>query len=386
MEKPEPKGFVAWLKRMEACGDAWAARRLTPEELAEAQEADRRLKRNFGKICAIFFGAAGLLGLLLYAIKPNSGIIESLVVATLLCAGLAVSFASAFFGYRKFIGPHGWRKLAGIAALAALGAITGMFIASQVSGKPFPTDLNAGMRMLALAVLVGSVLALAIVGVARMRLREGQQREARLQAEADRERLSRQTAQAELKLLQAQVEPHFLFNTLANLRFLVQTGSPDALAMLDHLIRYLRVALPEIRAEASTVEREIELARAYLEILRIRMGGALEIDTEVAPDAARASIPALMVMTLVENAIKHGVAPVGRGRVAVRAHASEGKVVVLVEDDGRGLVAPPGRGVGLSNIRERLRALYGDAARLDLSSGANGGAVATLEFPERVVA
>ena len=187
--------------------------------------------------------------------------------------------------------------------------------------------------------------------------------------------------QAELKLLQAQVEPHFLFNTLANLRFLVQTGSPDALAMLDHLIRYLRMALPEIRAEASTVEREVELARAYLEILRIRMGGALEIETSVDPDAARVPLPALMVMTLVENAIKHGIAPRGRGRVALRATVDGGRVRVSVEDDGRGLAEPIGRGVGLANIRERLRALYGDAARLDLSSAAGGGAIAAIDLP-----
>lgn len=381
MESSDRKGLIGWLKALEARADAWAAKRLTPEELAEALEADQRFKRNFGRLAAIFAGACGVLGLLLYAIKPRFGLVEALVVSTLLCGGLAVSFASAFYGYRKFIGPHGWRKLAGVAVLAGLGAITGMFIAGQVTGRPFPGDTAAGLRMLALAVLVGGVLAIAIVGVARMRLREGQQREARLAAEAERERLSRQTVQAELKLLQAQVEPHFLFNTLANLRFLVQTGSPDALAMLDHLIHYLRVALPEIRAEASSVGREVELARAYLEILRIRMGGALEIEAEVEPDAARAAIPPLMVMTLVENAIKHGVAPVGRGKVSLRARMAQGRVVISVADDGRGLVAPPGRGVGLSNIRERLRALHGDAARLELASREGGGAVATLELP-----
>jgi hypothetical protein len=383
MESRKSFSPTAWLRRLECGLDGWAAKKLTPEELAEAQEADARFKRNFWRLLAMFLGACGLLGLLLFAIKPRFGIVEAMAVSTLLCFGLLICFASAFYGYRKFMGPQGWRKLAGVAAMAALGAATGMYMASRGMGKSLPTDVEGGVRLAATAVLVGLVLAVAIVGVARLRKRGGRHRGARLKAEAEHERSSRQTVQAELKLLQAQVEPHFLFNTLANLRFLVQTGSPDALAMLDHLIRYLRMALPEIRAEASTVEREVELARAYLEILRIRMGGALEILTEVEPDAARAPLPALMVMTLVENAIKHGVAPRGRGRVTLRAGIRDGVVRVSVEDDGRGLAEPIGRGVGLANIRERLRALYGEAARLDLASGPEGGAVAAIELPER---
>jgi LytS/YehU family sensor histidine kinase len=200
-----------------------------------------------------------------------------------------------------------------------------------------------------------------------------------LAAEAERERFARQGVQAELKLLQAQVEPHFLFNTLANLRFLVQTGSPHALEMLDHLIHYLRTALPEIRAESSTVGREIELARAYLEILRIRMGGALEIFADAPADLANVVFPPLVVLTLVENAIKHGIAPLGRGRVGVRAETSNGRLRVIVEDDGRGLVEPIGQGVGLGNVRERLRAIYGETARLELAGRPGGGTIASVE-------
>jgi len=146
-------------------------------------------------------------------------------------------------------------------------------------------------------------------------------------------------------------------------RHLVQTGSPDALAMLDHLIHYLRTSLPEIRSESSTLGREAELARAYLEILRLRMGGALEIAIDIPPDLALAPFPPLMVMTLVENAIKHGVAPQGRGRVSVSASAGGGKLRVVVEDDGRGLGGTVGRGVGLANVRERLAAIFGPEAR-----------------------
>jgi LytS/YehU family sensor histidine kinase len=233
----------------------------------------------------------------------------------------------------------------------------------------------------AVVAALGAALVVVIATIAYARTRQVAQRMALLQAEADRERLTRQGVQAELKLLQAQVEPHFLFNTLANLRFLVQTQSANALPMLDHLIHYLRTALPEIRAESSTVGRELELARAYLGILRIRMGGALEISTEVPQDLAGHAFPPLVVLTLVENAIKHGIAPVGRGRVSVRASAAGDRLRVVVEDDGRGLVEPIGQGVGLGNVRERLHALYGESARIELSGRVDGGALAAVEVP-----
>jgi LytS/YehU family sensor histidine kinase len=153
--------------------------------------------------------------------------------------------------------------------------------------------------------------------------------------------------------------------------------------MLDHLIHYLRTSLPEIRSESSTLGREAELARAYLEILRLRMGGALEIAIDIPADLARAPFPPLMVMTLVENAIKHGVAPQGRGHVSVSASAANGKLRVVVQDDGRGLDGTLGRGVGLANVRERLGAIFGAQARLDLEGRADGGTRATIEVPER---
>ncbi len=159
----------------------------------------------------------------------------------------------------------------------------------------------------------GLMLALLVLGVATVAMFVGMAEEARRDL-----RQQAATAQAELKLLQAQIEPHFLFNTLANLRHLVQTGSPEALAMLDHLVQYLRTALPNIRMPGSTVARELELARAYLEIMRIRMGGALAFSIEMAPGAADAEMPSLMLMTLVENAVKHGIAPRGGGRIAIR--------------------------------------------------------------------
>jgi LytS/YehU family sensor histidine kinase len=237
------------------------------------------------------------------------------------------------------------------------------------------------LRAVAIALVLALVLTSMIVGISRMRLREANQRTARLAAETDRERLARQNVQAELKLLQAQVEPHFLFNTLANVRHLVHSGSPDALTMLDHLVHYLRTALPEMRSEGSTVGREAELARAYLAIMRMRMGGGLDVEIDIPQDVAGAAFPPLVLMTLVENAVKHGVAPVGQGRVSVRASSDGATLRVSVEDDGRGLAEPIGQGIGLGNVRERLRAIYGGRARLELAQRGDGGTRATVEMP-----
>ena len=177
------------------------------------------------------------------------------------------------------------------------------------------------------------------------------------------------------------MEPHFLFNTLANLRYLMQTDTSQAITMLDHLIHYLRTALPEIRAESSTVGREIELARAYLEIMRIRMGGALEISASFPAELDALPFPPLMLLTLVENAIKHGVAPMGTGHVSVTATRVGDRLRMAVEDDGRGLRGTLGSGVGLVNVRERLKAIFGDRARLDLAARDAGGTIATIEVP-----
>jgi hypothetical protein len=381
MEAPRKPGPFTWLRRLEARLDAWASRKLTAEEFAEAREADARMKRNFGRIAAAFFATCAGVGLLLYAMKPAFGLGEALGIAFLLCLGLGICFISAFFGYRRFVGPHGWKKLGGVLALAALGVVTGMFSASRMSGKPLPDSLGGGMRVAAIALLLGALLATAIAGIALMRVREGRQREARLKAEAEAERASRQTMQAELKVLQAQVEPHFLFNTLASVRYLVQSGSADALPMLDHVIQYLRSALPEIRTETSTLGREAQLARSYLAIMRMRVGPRFDFAIDVPVDLEHAPFPPLMLLTLVENAVKHGLVPRGGGHIHVRARRADDKLRVMVSDDGSGVGGAIGKGVGLANTRERLRALYGDAARLDIASGQGGGTIAAIEVP-----
>jgi len=347
-------------------------------------QLDADLRRHGLKLLAWYVAGVVVFTVSLMLLRGSKDLLRSFLAANLLAMCGVVFLLSAWYGFQKWTGERARRTFAGFVISMFLGAAFVIGVDMVVHHRSIedlaPREIStiAGSVM-----LLGFVAVALMVSITHLRSREAAQRMELLAGEAEREKLARAGVQAELKLLQAQVEPHFLFNTLANVRYLVQSGSPDALAMLDHLIVYLRTALPEIRNETSTLGREAELARAYLEIMRLRMGGALAFDIDVPEDVARAPFPPLMVITLVENAIKHGVAPLGKGRVTLRARNGGGRLRLEVEDDGRGIAAAPGQGLGLANIRERLATLFGDRARFELSGGGAGGALAVIEVPER---
>jgi signal transduction histidine kinase len=188
---------------------------------------------------------------------------------------------------------------------------------------------------------------------------------------------------AELKALQAQVEPHFLYNTLANTRYLARHQPPRAVEMLEHLIAYLHSALPDMRSETSTLGREFELAGHYLALMAIRFGERLQYRLDCPPALAAVSMPPLLLMTLVENAVRHGVEPKpGTVRIAVTAGREQGLLTIIVADDGAGIGDTTlGSGVGLRNLRERLQALYGTRAGFVLRRGDAGLTEAVLTLP-----
>ena len=200
--------------------------------------------------------------------------------------------------------------------------------------------------------------------------------------EAEYHRMGQQVTEAKLAALQAQVEPHFLYNTLASVQALTEVDPAKANEMTGHLIQYLRNALPKMRESVSTVGQEIELARAYLNILQMRMGKRLAFEIDVPQDLMEMPFPPLMLPSLVENAIKHGLEPQREGgAVRIAAALAEGRLSLSVADTGRGFAETPGAGVGLANIRERLAALYGDTAKLTLVENEPQGVVATIEVP-----
>lgn len=205
------------------------------------------------------------------------------------------------------------------------------------------------------------------------------------QLEVDRAQLEQRMAEARLTVLQAQIEPHFLFNTLANVKRLYATESAAASVMLDNLMRYLAIALPQMRETESTVDRETALAQAYLNIQKIRMGRRLEFTVEVPERLRDARIPPMMLLTLVENAIKHGLNPLPQGGyIRISARAIDDNLTIEVSDSGRGFTKTSGIGTGVANLRARLSAQYGSAASLALALNATRGVTATITLPNRV--
>ena len=230
-----------------------------------------------------------------------------------------------------------------------------------------------------LGILAGGLITAYLI----FRERDAQARAALHKAEAERQLLAKQMAEAQLALMQAQIEPHFLFNTLANVRYLVESDSSGAVRMLDHLIDYLKAALPQMRDAASTLGKEIELVRAYLGIQQIRMGERLRYEFRVPEELNTRAFPPSMAITLVENAIRHGLETCcDCGDITVSADAGAGKLSLTVADTGEGMKSETGKGIGLINLRTRLSELFGDAGRLVVEDNVPRGVKATIEIPD----
>jgi hypothetical protein len=204
------------------------------------------------------------------------------------------------------------------------------------------------------------------------------------ESEVDRLQLERQQVALRLQVLQSQIEPHFLFNTLATIRRLQHTDPERGRDTLAGFVRYLRSSLPELRASETTLGRELDLVGAYLDVLQVRMGERLAFTIDVPSSLRECRLPPLSLATLVENSIKHGLAglPEG-GTIRVEAWLDRDDLCVRVIDTGAGLTSSAGTGTGLANLRLRLRSLYGEAAGLLLTPHEPRGFAATLRVPAR---
>jgi hypothetical protein len=199
--------------------------------------------------------------------------------------------------------------------------------------------------------------------------------------------VEKQIAEARLKLLQAQIEPHFLFNCLASVKRLYEREPGKARVLLENLRDYLRVATRDARQRETGLGEEIALARSFLAIFQVRMGERLQVHIDVPAQVEGAQIPPFMVGTLIENAIKHGIGPrASGGTLSLAAHRHGDSLEVEVGDDGVGFRGRFGRGVGLANIRARLETLFGSAGTLDLAANPGGGVTATISLPFRLAA
>jgi signal transduction histidine kinase len=231
-------------------------------------------------------------------------------------------------------------------------------------------------------VVLWSLLGLIAYGLVGSIRRQQETRRRLGQQIAEESALSAAALEARLTVLQAQIEPHFLFNTLANVRRLCEVDPERGRRMLGSLLDYLRAALPAMRRSSTALAEEFELVRAYLTVLQHRMGDRLRFNIELSDQLGEAAIPPLILPTLVENAIRHGLAPLPEGgTITVNAVREDGQVVVRVADDGAGFQAASGSGVGLANTRARLSALFGSAAGLSLQANRPRGVVAEVRLP-----
>lgn len=267
-----------------------------------------------------------------------------------------------------------------IAAFAAIliGTSVGLTLGNLIDGAHKPWDFALGWRSLGIGLFFG------LIGMAYYLQRE---RAALLETELKTRELQhleaeRRGLEAQLKMLQAQIEPHFLFNTLANLAGLIEADPKLASRLLEVLNRYLRASLQRTRAEGGTLGDEMDLLAAYLDVLKIRLGQRLDYAFAV-PEGLRAlPFPPMLLQPLVENAIRHGIEPkVEGGRIDIVAAQSPSGLRLMVGDTGAGFGDAPGNGIGLSNIRARLEALYGPTATLEVSQQTEGGVIATLHIP-----
>lgn len=258
-----------------------------------------------------------------------------------------------------------------------------VYVLSTDAGAPPFWRVRDRLMGFGILTFLGLLVAPWMAAAALMRQISGEARRQALAFELERSEFERQALDARLRLLQAQVEPHFLFNTLANVRELVDTGSPRASAVLGSLIAYLRAAVPRLHEPTATLAQELELVRAYLEVMHMRMPDRLTFSLHADEEALPVYCPPMTLLTLVENAVRHGLDPSEEGgRIEVEVGVRNGLCRVEVLDTGVGLdAAGGGPGTGLSNLQERLRLAFGDQAQLRLLPLEPHGVRAELVFP-----
>ena len=301
------------------------------------------------------------------------------------CVGYATH---AGFVAGKRLGIEDWTRKRGyvprtvyFTGVPLIGVIVGFWLASRFIDIGFDHWISSPSWIVAIAstsVVISAILASIFFW---------REREARAQARYEQERVraervEREAVLANLRALQAQIEPHFLFNTLANVASLMDSDPPHAKRMLESFIRFLRASLAATRTDTTTLGAEGELIAAYLDVLRVRMGGRLAYTIDIPAELAAFSIPPMLLQPVVENAIRHGLEPkLEGGAVAFGAHRDGADLVIEIGDSGVGFAPTTHGGVGLTNLRDRLRGLYGERAALAVADRPAGGALVTIRIP-----
>jgi sensor histidine kinase YesM len=274
------------------------------------------------------------------------------------------------------------RNMLIIVAAISTGAVAGSFLASMVTGIPLSFILQGEpiplLQLLFMGLLFGSIITYFFSSRERMVQAQALIQEERIK----RLSLEKESLETRLRLLQAQVEPHFLFNSLSNILSLLDTDLGKGREMLADLIRYLRASLSRTREKTTTLGQEMELVRAYMNIYKVRMGDRLRYRVEIPAHLMDRPFPPMLIQPLVENAIQHGLEPkIDGGEISILVQERENFLHLAVSDTGMGFDEKKDVGIGLANIRERLQTLFDGRGRLILEENAPSGLKAILEVP-----
>lgn len=337
--------------------------------------------RPWWQVMLLFLPGNTLIAVVLWLASPRS-FFDYWVVSN--CVGYGICLTDMALAH--VLQARRWLPVVAVLGVV-LGAPLGLWVASQIGSAELRQFLLAHrsetLRFTAIGVVCGMTFGLLWHSLLRVRELEMRQRESALR-EAQQQK---QALEAHLKLLQAQIEPHFLFNTLANLHSLIESDAPRARHLLEQLNQYLRASLVHSRAGRATLGDECRLLEAYLAIQQVRLGERLTYRLEIDDSLRSLSFPPMLLQPLVENALCHGIEPsIDGGEVLLQAERSNAGLCLRICDTGIGFAAASagsgGQGVGLSNIRERLHTLYGPQARLDIMDNQPRGVCAELWIPE----
>lgn len=375
-------------------------RRKVGTKLAELSLIERQQLRDFALEYRgwRFYAAAAklillftLAGVALFYVNPYPGVVKSIILTNALGALGMIAFFGGFFNYRKLVS-KGWKALflvLGWGIVGGVSAVAAGSIGAMVRGDSLAAFVDkVGMTMLVVMVGVSLLFALPMALVGWMRNQKYKTLMAKLENDAERERMARELSESHLRLLRAQIEPHFLFNTLGAVQQLAEKGAPLAAELTANLIAFLRASLDEMRLEQVTLHTDFGLIEAYLQVMKVRMGERLHYRLDLPEALARVNVPAMLLLTLVENAIKHGIEPSLRGgEVSVTAQQEHGLICIRVENSGVGMGVLQGGGGGggggdgLDNVRTRLKLAYAGAAMLLMHDYPDGGVIAEIRLP-----
>jgi signal transduction histidine kinase len=337
---------------------------------------------------AVLLALFTLFGAALHLSRPNIGWVGAIVTANV--CGIALMFAliGAWFNYRQF-SRQKLKLLLSVLGFAVFAAVASTGLSMWLKGQPLAQAMERVSHFTG-GVLAGSLaIMVPVLAISILRNRQYETLNVRLQREAEQARVARELAESQLRLLRAQIEPHFLFNTLGAVQQLAQHGAPRAAELTSNLIDFLRSSMRDMRSEQVGLAAEFGLVESYLKVMQVRLGERLRFSLQLPRALEDVQLPSMILLTLVENAIKHGIEPALRGgEISVSAEALDGAVRIRVQDGGVGMSTLPepdgGGGTGLDNVRHRLRLAYGDShpgiAGLTLHDGAPG-LVADVTIP-----